>query len=128
MVIGVPGLQRLLDDFPDAERETEYLSLRTGSGYPIEAGTIRTSGGLAFPASEFDQHITEEHLARSTALHARLDGRGHYLTGPLARYALCFDQLSPLAREAAAAAGLGPLRALPRPDHRARPAVRGRGW
>jgi coenzyme F420-reducing hydrogenase alpha subunit len=39
-------------------------------------------------------------------LHATLDGHQH-LTGPLARYALNHELLSPLAREAAAAAGLG---------------------
>ena len=33
-------------------------------------------------------------------------GRGSYLCGPLARFALAADRLSPLAREAAAAAGL----------------------
>ena len=32
--------------------------------------------------------VIEEHVERSTALQARLDGRDQYLTGPLARYAL----------------------------------------
>ncbi|MGH3182049.1 MAG: hydrogenase maturation protease, partial [Streptosporangiaceae bacterium] len=45
----------------------------------------------------------------STALHAHLAGGGRYLTGPLARYALSSQWLSPLAREAARAAGLGPV-------------------
>jgi coenzyme F420-reducing hydrogenase alpha subunit len=35
-------------------------------------------------------------------------GRGAYLAGPLARYNLHFERLSPLAREAAREAGLGP--------------------
>jgi coenzyme F420-reducing hydrogenase alpha subunit len=39
-------------------------------------------------------------------LHATLDG-GRYLTGPLARYTINSAQLSPLARQAAAEAGLG---------------------
>ena len=46
-------------------------------------------------------------MPHSTALHAALDDRS-YLTGPLARYTLNFGQLSPLAREAATAGGLGP--------------------
>jgi hypothetical protein len=46
-------------------------------------------------------------VPHSTALHATLDG-APYLTGPLARYSLNSAQLSPLAREAATAAGPGP--------------------
>src|SRR5262249_8003928 len=41
------------------------------------------------------------------ALHSTLRGRGAYFVGPLARYNLNFQGLSPLAREAAGAAGLG---------------------
>ena len=39
----------------------------------------------------------------------RTRGRATYLCGPLARYALCSPSLSPLALDAAAAAGLGPV-------------------
>jgi coenzyme F420-reducing hydrogenase alpha subunit len=42
-------------------------------------------------------------------LHARLAGGGRYLTGPLARYALSREWLSPVAAEAAEMAGLGPV-------------------
>ena len=43
----------------------------------------------------------------SNALHACLGGKDMYLTGPLSRYASNYGQLSPLAREVAARAGLG---------------------
>jgi sulfhydrogenase subunit alpha len=95
-------------EFPDMEQDCEYLSLRTADGYPIEAGSIVTSGGLAFGAAAFEEHVTEEHVARSNALHARLHGTDPYVTGPLARYSLNFASLSPLAQEAARSAGLGP--------------------
>src|SRR5262249_17357441 len=42
----------------------------------------------------------------SNALHSTLKGRGAYLAGPMARYNLNFDKLSPLAQEAARDAGL----------------------
>ena len=45
-------------------------------------------------------------MRHSTALHATLDG-GRCLTGPLARYSLNSAHLSPIARQAAAEAGLG---------------------
>ncbi len=38
-----------------------------------------------------------------------LKGRGAYFVGPLARYNLNFDRLTPLAREVAREAGLGPV-------------------
>ena len=48
-------------------------------------------------------------MEHSTALHSRMaDGRS-YLVGPMARYALNHEQLSPMAREAAEQAGLGPV-------------------
>ncbi|MTE15210.1 Ni/Fe hydrogenase subunit alpha [Nocardia aurantiaca] len=93
-------------DFPDLEFENELLAATTPGCYAIENGTIRTSGGLSFPASDFGAHVVEEQVPYSTALHAQLDGK-RYLTGPLARYSLNYQQLSPLAREVAAAVGLG---------------------
>jgi len=94
-------------DVPDFEQPYEFLSLRGSAGYPIETGSVVTTAGAGFPVSEFTRHVTEEHVARSNALQARLHGDGVYLVGPLARYALCRDQLSPLAREAARSARLG---------------------
>ena len=92
-------------DFPDLTVEHELLAL-TAQRYAMEDGVIARSAGPAFPIAEFSDHVVETHVRHSTALHATLDGRPH-LTGPLARYTLNRDQLSPLAREAATAAGLG---------------------
>jgi sulfhydrogenase subunit alpha len=94
-------------EFPDFTQDCEYVSLRPEQGYPIEAGQVVTSGGLTFPAAEFEAHVAEEHVAHSNALHARLHGTDPYLTGPLARYSLNSAALSPLAAGAARAAGLG---------------------
>jgi len=93
-------------DFPEMEHDFEYMALRSADGYPIEQGSPVTTGGRAFDVSEFSDHVTEEHAARSHALHATLDDHTPYLVGPLARYALSAASLSPLAREAAQMAGL----------------------
>jgi sulfhydrogenase subunit alpha len=95
-------------DFPDHACTADLLALSRPGTYPIERGTVITRSGLAFPAAEWDEHVIEEQVAHSTALHAHLSGGGAYLTGPLARYSLGSRWLSPLAREAARAAGLGP--------------------
>ncbi len=95
--------------FPDLEHDSAYLSLRaTGGEYPIEGGSIVTSAGQEFSPGQFEEYVTEEHVPWSNALHARLRDADSYLVGPLARYTLNFPALSPLAREAARAAGLGP--------------------
>ena len=94
-------------DFPDHACDADLLALTHPGTYAIERGTLATRSGLAFPAARFDEQVIEEHVPHSTALHAHLAGGGRYLTGPLARYALGSRWLSPLAREAARAAGLG---------------------
>jgi len=94
-------------EFPELEFEHELLSLSQPGRYPIENGTIVRSGGPGFSAAEFCDHVEESHVPHSTSLHATLDGRPH-LTGPLARYSLNASLLSPIARQAAAEAGLTP--------------------
>jgi sulfhydrogenase subunit alpha len=95
-------------DFPDYESDYELVALSEPGEYPIDRGRIVSSRGLDIDVSEYGEHFVEEHVPWSNALHSRLRERGSYLCGPLARFALSYDRLSPLAREAAAAAGLGP--------------------
>ncbi|GAA0717217.1 Ni/Fe hydrogenase subunit alpha [Dactylosporangium roseum] len=93
--------------FPDFTTGHELLALVDPHRYPIDRGEPRTSSGRSFPVRDFERHVVETQVPHSTALHAELTGAGTYLTGPLARYALNHAALSPLARQAAAAAGLG---------------------
>jgi sulfhydrogenase subunit alpha len=95
-------------DFPDHACQADMLALSRPGTYPIERGTVQTRSGLAFGAAGWDHHVIEEQVPHSTALHAHLAGGGRYLTGPLARYSLSSQWLSPLARDAAHTAGLGP--------------------
>jgi len=96
-------------EFPDVEGEYRFVSLRSPGRYPIESGRVVSSDGIDTTASGFADLSVEEHVARSTALHARIEGRLDYLTGPLARYALNANELPEVARQAAAAARLGPV-------------------
>ncbi|TDO58746.1 coenzyme F420-reducing hydrogenase alpha subunit [Kribbella sp. VKM Ac-2571] len=94
-------------DFPDLELDHELLAVHDPARYAIEGGTtLRRTAGTAFVVDAFSNHVVEEHVQRSTALHASLDG-GRYLTGPLARYTLNHERLSPLALGLAGEAGLG---------------------
>jgi len=92
---------------PELEEDFEFVALRAPHTYAIESGRLASSSGLDLAPAEYGEHFAEHQVPHSTALHSRLrDGRA-YLTGPLARYALSGDRLSPSARQAAADAGLG---------------------
>jgi len=94
-------------DFPDFERDYEFVALRHPSEYPMNEGRVVSSRGLDIDVRDYEQHFEERQVAHSMALHSTLKERGPYFVGPLARYALNFDRLSPAAREAARATGIG---------------------
>jgi coenzyme F420-reducing hydrogenase alpha subunit len=94
--------------FPRFERDYELVSLRHGGEYPMNEGRLVSTEGLDIAASEFAAYVEEHQVPYSTALHARIVGRGAYQTGPLARFVHNADLLSPRAAEAAARAGLDP--------------------
>jgi coenzyme F420-reducing hydrogenase alpha subunit len=105
-------------EFPDFTHDHELFALVQPGRYAITGGSLATDRGLAFPVRAFEEFVREEQVAHSTALHAHLvdatprpSAPVTYLTGPTARYALSQEWLSPVARQAAAAAGLiGPCR------------------
>ncbi|MEU2262161.1 nickel-dependent hydrogenase large subunit [Streptomyces sp. NPDC019645] len=108
-------------DFPDAECDADLLALTEPGTYAIESGTPavlpydRTLEPRGFPLRSFSEHVAEEQVPHSTALHSRLDGRRH-LAGSLARYAVNGHLLSPTALEAAREAGLGTPPLASRPE------------
>jgi sulfhydrogenase subunit alpha len=88
-------------DFPDFEHDYVFVSLRQPREYPIDRGRIVSSTGLDLAVEEYEEHFSESHVERSNALHSTLLGAGAYLVGPLARYALNYESLSDVAKEAA---------------------------
>ena len=92
--------------FPNFERDYEFVALRHPGEYPFNEGRLVSSKGLDIPIGEYEQNFAEEHVAHSNALHSVLKDRGAYFVGPQARYSLNFDQLSPVAQDAAKNAGL----------------------
>ncbi len=93
---------------PESELECELVALRHPDRYPMYEGRPASTAGLDIEPSEFEAHVTEEQADYTHALQAHIEERGAYLTGPLARYALNSERLSPVALEAARDARLGP--------------------
>jgi coenzyme F420-reducing hydrogenase alpha subunit len=93
--------------FPDFEQDYEFVALHHPHEYAMNEGRIVSSRGLDILADEFDVNFIEEHVAHSNALHCVLRDRGAYYVGPMARYAVNFELLETVARNAAGEAGLG---------------------
>ena len=93
--------------FPEFDQDYEFVSLRHPEEYPFNEGRLVSNKGLDIAVREYETHFAEEHVQHSNALHSVLKARGAYFVGPLARYNLNFDRLSPLAQEAAHEAGIG---------------------
>ena len=88
-------------EFPDFEREYDYVALSHPDEYAIHRGRIASSAGLDIGIKEYEFYFDERHVAHSNALHGYEKGRGAYCVGPVARYSLNAAKLSPLAREVA---------------------------
>jgi sulfhydrogenase subunit alpha len=94
--------------FPQFERDYEFVALRHEGEYPFNEGRLVSNKGLDIDISDYENYFVEEHVPYSNALQSVLKEGRVYLVGPLARYNLNFDRLSPLAQQAARDAGLGP--------------------
>lgn len=100
-------------DFPDDRGSYHFVALSHPDAYAIDEGRIRSSRGLDIAPAEWEDHFEEDHVARSNALHGMLKDGSAYLTGPLARYALNFAQLSETARATARDCGMDEVETNP---------------
>jgi coenzyme F420-reducing hydrogenase alpha subunit len=95
--------------FPEFERDYEFVALRHEDEYAIHEGRVVSNRGLDIAVDEWPEHFEETHVAWSNALHAHIKERGAFHVGPMARYSLNSEQLTPVAKMAAETAGLGPV-------------------
>ncbi len=96
-------------DFPDLEQDYDFVCLHHPDEYPFIGGRFISSRGLDIAISEYEFHFEERHLPHSNALHSVQKGVGAYHVGPLARFNLNYDRLSPLTRQLAEDVKLAPV-------------------
>lgn len=94
-------------NFPDFERDYEYVALCHEKEYPFNEGRLKSNKGLDIPISDYDKYFVEDHVKHSNALQSKIRERGAYHVGPLARYNLNFDKLPKIVKETANEIGLG---------------------
>lgn len=99
-------------DWPEFERETEYVSLTKDDEYAFVGGTIKSSDGFEYPLEEYKKVTNEEMVPFSTAKWTH-HNRDSYMVGALARFNNNFDQLHPRAKDAAAKLGMEPIATNP---------------
>ncbi len=92
--------------YQNFEPDYEFVCLRHPDEYPFNEGRLVSNKGIDVPICEYDNVLIEEHVPHSTALHSQVKGRGPCHVGPLARYSMNFEKLTPLAKKAAQQAGL----------------------
>lgn len=95
--------------FPDEEEDYEMVALRNAAEYPMNEGILVSTRGLRIPQEDFEREFEEVQVPYGNSLHCVHRGGGSYLVGPLARYALNHDMLSPMASSLAREADLGPV-------------------
>jgi sulfhydrogenase subunit alpha len=95
--------------FPEFEQDYEFVALHHPNEYPMNQGQIVSNKGLDISNNQFYEHIEEQHKPHSTALHSVIKERGDYFVGPLARFNLNFEQLTPRAQAIAREVGLIPI-------------------
>ena len=93
---------------PEFACDYEFVALRHDQEYPFNEGRLASNKGFAIGVEEYESYFTEEHVEHSNALHSSLRDRGAYFVGPLARFNVNFDRLTPAAQEAARSAGIVP--------------------
>ncbi|MFH2073372.1 MAG: Ni/Fe hydrogenase subunit alpha [Actinomycetota bacterium] len=92
---------------PQLEQDYELVCLSHPDEYPLTEGRMVSNKGIDIDISEYLDVFQEIHAERSNALQSVIKGKGAYLVGPLARYSLNYEKLTPDARKAAESAGLG---------------------
>ncbi|MFO0760520.1 MAG: Ni/Fe hydrogenase subunit alpha [Byssovorax sp.] len=110
------GLQAALENlrwvngfsYPDFERDYELVALHHPDEYAVCEGRLVSNKGLDIDVHDYESHFEEQHLPHSNALHSIHKGHGAYLCGPLARMSLNFEQIRPVALDAAREVGFSP--------------------
>ena len=88
-------------NFPELERDYEYVALKHPEEYPFNEGRLVSNKGLDINISEYENHFEEIHAEHSNALQSIHKSRGAYHVGPLARYNLNFEQLPKVCKDLA---------------------------
>ena len=101
-------LRNLAPEFPEFERETEFIALTNPNEYALYDGELGSTESKSAPVSEYLSFTNEYIVPTSTAKRTK-HIRDSYMVGALARLNLNYDKLSPMAKEVAVMFDLKPV-------------------
>ena len=101
-------LRNLAPEFPEFERETEFIALTNPNEYALYDGELGSTESKSAPVSEYLSFTNEYIVPTSTAKRTK-HVRDSYMVGALARLNLNYDKLSPMAKEVAVMFDLKPV-------------------
>ncbi len=102
-------LEFVLDlPIPEIEYDMVVMSLKGDKEYPILEGAVANNLGWKFPEDELKENVEMEQKIYSNALHYRLRNGRAYITGPIARFNLNYDLISPEVKDILKDAGCKP--------------------
>ena len=93
-------------NFPDFEQDYNYVAISHPNEYPLNEGNLVSNRGVNVPISEHDDVLMEKHIEHSNALQGQFKDGTSCHVGPMARFALNYDKLTPVAKETAKKLGL----------------------
>jgi sulfhydrogenase subunit alpha len=86
--------------YPDFEvYDFQFVAVTNPDEYGMYSGDILSSTGNTIPVSDFEKEFIESHIRHSNALHSHTTRGDAYITGPLARLNLNYQQLRPEAQQ-----------------------------
>ncbi len=92
----------------DFEDDYQFVSLSHPNEYPLCEGRLISNKGLDIELRDYESHFIEEHVEHSNALQSHIKENGNYYVGPIARFNLNFEKLTPMAKKVAIELGLKP--------------------
>jgi coenzyme F420-reducing hydrogenase alpha subunit len=96
--------------YPKVEHDYEFVALRHPDEYAMLDGEIVSNKGVKIPVTKYEDTFEEYHAPYANALQSvKKAGRTSYFVGPLARYAINRDKLTPRAAKIAKEVGLEPV-------------------
>ncbi len=96
-------------EVPQFEQDYEFIALRHPEEYPMNEGRIASTAGWDCGNGDWDSSFEERQVEHSNAYQSVVKGTGNvYFAGPLARFNLNHERLSPSARNLADALALRP--------------------
>jgi len=101
-------LRNLAPEFPEFERETEFIALTNPNEYALYDGELGSTESKSVPVSEYLSFTNEYIVPTSTAKRTK-HVRDSYMVGALARLNINYDKLSPMAKEVAEMFDLKPV-------------------